>query len=148
MVMENQEDKMIEKVHQHIINELQQGSRTDTIFIITAVLFNLIVLAVNSGIASSAVSEKPQASDDVVLVIFIFLILIVNLVSVRALITGRKTRALLLKGLLSMYRDNQVDQYYDSSLLANYDKRYLSFGIVILCIDLIAIVVPLEIRFV
>jgi len=139
---------MIEKVHQHIINELQQGSRTDTIFVLTAVLFNLIVLAVNSGIASSAVSDKPQASDDVILIIFMFLIMIVNVVSIRALSTGKKTRALLLQGLLSMYRDNQVDKYYDASLLANYDKRYLSFSIVILCIGLIAVVVPLAIRFV
>lgn len=139
---------MIDKVHQHIMNELQQGSRTDTIFIITAILFNLIVLGVNSGVASSAVSDKPQTSDDVVLVIFIFLIIIVNLVSLRALLTGKKTRAILIKGLLSMYQDNQVDQYYDSSLLANYNKRYLSFSIVIMCIALIAIIVPLAIRFV
>jgi carbon starvation protein CstA len=139
---------MIEKVHQHIINELQQGARTDTIFVLTAVLFNLIVLAVNSGVAGSAVSDKPQASDDVILIIFIILIMIVNVVSVRALSTGKKTRILLLQGLMSMYRDNQVDKYYDSTLLANYDKRYLSFSIVILCIGLIAVVVPLAIRFV
>lgn len=139
---------MIEKVHQHIINELQQGARTDTIFVLTAVLFNLIVLAVNSGVAGSAVSDKPQASDDVILLIFIFLIMIVNVVSVRALSTGKKTRTLLIQGLLSMYRDNQVDKYYDASLLENYDKRYLSFSIVILCIALIAVVVPLAIRFV
>lgn len=139
---------MIEKVHQHIINELQQGARTDTIFVITAILFNLIVLAVNSGIAGNAVSDKPRASDDVILVIFIFLILIVNLVSVRALSTGKKNRTLLIQGLLSMYRDNKVDQYYDPSLLANYDKRYLLFSIVILCIALIAGVVPLAIRFI
>jgi len=139
---------MIEKVHQHIINELQQGARTDTIFVLTAVLFNLIVLAVNSGVASSAVSDNPKTSDDVILMIFIFLIAIVNVVSVRALTTGKKTRTLLIQGLLSMYRDNEVDKYYDSSLLANYDKRYLSFTIVILCIAFIAVLVPLTIRFV
>jgi len=139
---------MIEKVHQHIINELQQGSRTDTIFIITAVLFNLIVLAVNSGVAGNAVSNSPSSSDDAVLTIFILLIVIVNLVSVRALFTGKKTRALLTNGLISMYLDNQVDKYYPSSLLENYNKRYMSFSIVILCIAFIAIVVPLVIRFV
>jgi len=139
---------MIEKVHQHIINELQQGARTDTIFVLTAVLFNLIVLAINSGVASSAVSDNPKTSDDMILIIFIFLIVVVNIVSVRALTTGKKTRTLLIQGLLSMYRDNEVDKYYDSSLLANYDKRYLSFTIVILCIALIAVLVPLTIRFV
>lgn len=51
-------------------------------------------------------------------------------------------------GLLEMYKDNHVDKYYDASLLGNYKKRYLSFAIVILCIALIAVVVPLTIRFV
>jgi carbon starvation protein CstA len=139
---------MIGKVHQHIINELQQGSRTDTIFILTAVLFNLIVLAVNSAVAGSAVSDKPNASDDVILFIFIFLIMIVNVVSVRALFTGKNNRMLLTNGLLAMYQDNQVDKYYDSSLLVNYEKRYFSFVIVILCIAFISVAVPLAIRFI
>ena len=29
---------MIERVHEHIITELQQNTRTDTIFILTAIL--------------------------------------------------------------------------------------------------------------
>jgi hypothetical protein len=52
----------------------------------------------------------------------------------------------LLRGLLTMYRDNDVDKYYDSSLLANYDRRYLLFTGVILCLAITAIVVPLIIR--
>jgi hypothetical protein len=38
---------MIERVHQHIIEELQQNTRTDTIFIITSIFLNLLTLAVN-----------------------------------------------------------------------------------------------------
>ena len=45
---------MLKQVHEHITNELTQGARTDTIFIITAIAFNLIVLGINSGIAGSA----------------------------------------------------------------------------------------------
>ncbi len=139
---------MIEKVHQHIINELQQGARTDTIFVLTAVLFNLIVLAINSAVAGSAVSDKPNTSDDMILVIFVFLILVVNMVSISALSTGKKTRALLIQGLLSMYRDSQVEKYYASSLISNYNKRYLSFTLMIICIALTSVVVPLTIRFI
>ena len=108
---------MIEKVHQHIVNELQQNSRTDTIFVVTAVIFNLIVLAINSAIAGSAASDEASSSDDVVLVVFIIMAIIVNCISIAALYTGRNTRNKLLQGLLSMYQDNKVDQYYDSSLL-------------------------------
>ncbi len=42
---------MIERVHQHLTGELRQNTRTDTIFIITALILNLVILAVNSNIA-------------------------------------------------------------------------------------------------
>ena len=115
---------MIEKVHQHIVNELQQSSRVDTIFIISAILFNLIVLAINSAVASEATSEKASSSNDFVLVVFILVVIIVNSVAIIALYTGKNTRDKLLQGVLSMYRDNDVDKYYESSLLTNYCKRY------------------------
>ena len=46
---------MIEKVHQHIINELQQTSKNDTVFVITAVLFNLLFIAVILCLAATSV---------------------------------------------------------------------------------------------
>ena len=137
---------MIEKVHEHIINELQQSTRTDTIFVVTAVLFNLIVLGINSAVAGNAVSEHAKASDDFILSIFILMTLVVNIISIRALATGKNTRGKLLQGLLSMYKDNQVDKYYDAALLSNYDKRYFSFTVVILCMAMTSVVVPLVIR--
>ena len=137
---------MLEKLHDHITNELQQCSRTDTIFIITAVLFNLIVLAINSAVAGNANSKEPNSSDDIVLGIFIFLVLIVNVIAISALSTGKSTRGKLLKGLFEMYEDNKVDKYYSASLLTNYNKRYLLFSAVILCLALTSIAVPLVIR--
>jgi len=34
---------MLEKVHHHIVSELGQSARTDTIFVITAVLVPLVI---------------------------------------------------------------------------------------------------------
>lgn len=138
---------MIEKVHQHIVNELQQSSRTDTIFIITAVLFNLIVLGINSAVAGEAVSDKPSSSADFVLTVFLLMLIVVNSIAIAALYTGKFTRSKLLQGLLSMYRDNEVDKYYDSTLLTNYGKRYFLFTAVILCLAVTSVIVPLFIRF-
>lgn len=137
---------MLEKLHDHITDELQQCSRTDTIFIITAILFNLIVLAINSAVADNATSKNPNASDDIVLGIFIFLIIIVNVIAISALLTGKNTRGKLLKGLFEMYEDNKVDKYYSANLLTNYNKRYALFASVILCLALTAIAVPLVVR--
>ena len=138
---------MLDKIHEHIVGDLQQSARTDTIFVITAILFNLVVLAINSAVAGNAGSERASASDDFVLSIFIVVVIIVNIIAISALLIGRNTRNKLLQGLLSMYRDNQVDKYYDPSLLTNYNKRYFFFAAVILSLAVTAIAVPLVIRF-
>ena len=133
---------MLERVHQHIVDELQQGARTDTIFVVTAVLFNLIVLGVNSAVAG----EKGMP-EDLILVVLTLMVLVINAISIAALYFGRGTRNKLLKGLLDMYGDNGVDRYYDPSLLTNYNKRYMLFAGVILALALTCIIVPLIVRF-
>lgn len=45
---------MIDKVHEHIITELQQNARTDTIFVQTAIVLNFLTLAINSLLATES----------------------------------------------------------------------------------------------
>ncbi len=139
---------MLEKAHEHIVSELQQGARTDTIFIVTAVLFNLIVLAVNSIVAGEAsAGNDSSTSGDLVLTVFIIMLIIVNGIALAALNVGKQTRNKLSVGVISMYEDQNVAKYYDSSLLANYNSRYRFFSGIILCLAVTAIIVPLIIRF-
>jgi len=140
---------MIEYVHKHITSELNQNARTDTIFILTSIILNLITLAVNSSIA--AASNRPvQRPDDtsslVVMFVFICLIIVVNLVAVIGLIKGKSTREKLLKGLIDMYKDQNVDKYYDASLLSNYNLRYNLFILVVVVTGVIASIVPFILR--
>lgn len=128
---------IIERVHQHIIEELQQNTRTDTIFIITSILLNLLTLAVNSSVAQG---KNPNRM--LVMLIFVSLTIVVNLVVIIDLLKGKQTRSRLLSGLIKMYQDQSVDGYYDLSLLANYSTRYNLFILVVVFIGLIAIVVP------
>lgn len=141
---------MLKEVHDHITSELAQGSRTDTIFVITAIVFNLVVLGINSGIAAAASDaySRNTLSQDILLVVFTILLLLVNGISIIALSVGKTTRQKLLNGLIEMYKDNDVDKYYDIGLLSNYNVRYTLFTAVILCLGLTAIVVPLIIRLV
>lgn len=142
---------MLKEVHDHITNELTQGARTDTIFVITAVVFNLVVLGINSGIASSANNPYDSGSNlsqDILLVVFMILLLLVNGIAIIALSVGKQTRQKLLNGLVEMYKDNEVDKYYDLTLLSNYNVRYLLFTGVILCLGITAVIVPLIIRLV
>jgi uncharacterized membrane protein len=128
---------MIKRVHQHIIEELQQNTRTDTIFIVTSILLNLLTLAVNSGIA-----QGKSANRTIVMLIFVTLTIVVNLVVIVGLLKGKQTRSTLLSGLIKMYKDQGVDGYYDSSLLSHYSTRYNLFILVVVFIGLIAIIVP------
>jgi len=145
---------MLGQVHDHIVRELGESSRTDTIFVLTAIVFNLIVLAVNSGISTAAIAEESAATHDpistatydVMLAVFMIMTIVLNIVAVAALVLGRRNRRTLLGGLVAMYRDNDVDRYYDPSLMSNYGVRYLLFGGVIATLGLTAIIVPLIIR--
>ena len=128
---------MIERVHLHIIEELQQNTRTDTIFIITSILLNLLTLAVNSGVA-----QGKSANRTIVMLIFVSLTIVVNLVVIIGILKGKQTRSKLLGGLIKMYKDQGVDGYYDASLLRAYSTRYNLFILVVVVLGLIAIVVP------
>jgi hypothetical protein len=139
---------MLNQVHDHIVSELQQNARTDTIFVVTAIAFNLIVLAINSSVASEATSARPDSDADLILVVFLLMGILINLIATLALNTGRHSREKLIQGLLMMYEDHDVAKYYDSSLVEGYNRRYLLFIGVILSLALTSIIVPLIIRFV
>ncbi|MFH1640160.1 MAG: hypothetical protein ABIB93_07640 [Chloroflexota bacterium] len=132
---------MIERVHEHIIAELNQNTKTDIIFVIVAILLNLITLAVNSAVASGQALRFM-----IVMFIFVSLVIVVNFVVVTGLVKGRETRQKLITGLLQMYKDQGVDGYYDPSLLGNYNTRYNLFILAVVFTGLIAIVIPFIVR--
>ena len=134
---------MIEHVHKHITSELQQNTRTDIIFILTAILLNLITLAVNSGMSENSRTDNATL---IVMFVFVCLIVLVNLVVVFGLMKGKQTREKLLAGLIQMYKDKDVDKYYDMSLLGNYNLRYNLFIMVVIFTGVIAAVVPFILR--
>jgi len=134
---------MIERAHRHIVSELQQGARTDTVFVVIAVLLNLVMLAISSGIAQDAAEN---GSTSAVLAAFIALTAVVNVVVVFGLLKGRETRARLIGGLSKLYADQKVDGYYDPGLLENYNARYSLFIVAVVCMGAVAIAVPLLLR--
>jgi len=68
---------MIEQVHNQITSEIQQNTKTDTIFILAAILLNLITLAVNSGMVNQS---REEGSYLLVMFLFVALIILVNIV--------------------------------------------------------------------
>ena len=225
---------MIERVHEHLIGELKQNTRTDTIFIVVAILLNISILGTNSVVGSDdPTTYVPQESlvegshtlyvevrddahdwypagsaqviigyvqddgryvprvfpanpgalnewgvyrestdvryklDDAnwenwaehtesdsgrvvqTLVMFIFIVasIVVNLAVIFGLLRGKRMRLTILNGLMTMYQDQQVNGYYDESLLKSYSVRYHIFITVVVLVGVISIAVPLIIRY-
>ncbi len=132
---------MIERVHEHMVGELNTSARTDTVFVLTAVVLNLITLAINS-----AVSTGDETTATVVMITFAALIVVINLVAEVGLMRGRQIRTKLLDGLMKMYRDQHVEGYYDTTLIGDYKIRYNLFMLVVLFSGVVALVVPFVIR--
>jgi len=84
---------------------------------------------------------------DFYFVVFLLMTLLINSVCIAALLTNRDTRVKLLNGLMVMYKDQNVDAYYDASLLNNHARRYQYFALVAVALAVMAFLVPLAIRF-
>ena len=134
---------MIEHVHKHITSELQQNTKTDIIFILAAIILNLIILAVNSGFVTKSRTDETYM---IIMFLFVALLILLNLVVIFGLLKGKQTREKLINGLIKMYEDQNVDKYYDSSLLGNYNTRYNLFMMVVVLTGLVSIVVPFIMR--
>jgi hypothetical protein len=134
---------MIERVHDHILGELNTNARTDTIFVITAIFLNLVSLGINSAIASGNGGSTTQT---IVMFTFAALIIVVNFVAEIGLLRGRQMRRKLLNGLMKMYHDQGVEGYYDPSLMGDYRVRYNMFIIAVLFTGIVALVIPFVIR--
>jgi hypothetical protein len=137
---------MLESIHEHINQEIRLNTRTDTIFVVTAVIFNFVMLGVSSAMASEAASDLGRGRTTtglIVLAINLVVSILVNGIAIVGLLTGRATRKTLLQGLLKMYEDMEVSQYYHPSLLTNYMRRYVMFIAIIGLLGITAILIPL-----
>ncbi len=137
---------MLKEIHGHMVNELQQNARTDTVFVISAVLFNLVVLGINWGVASEASRGNNSGENDLILGLLIVGTILINAFAVKALSAGKSSREKLVIGLRQMYADNDVSQYYDEDLLESYRARYTLFILVLIVLAGLAIAVPLIAR--
>jgi len=138
---------MLSHLHTHVVSELQQSSRTDTVFVVTAVLFNLVVLGINWGVAAASHGTDYDATKDLILAVLVVATVLINFFCFKALRAGRHTRATLTGGLITLYKDQGIDRYYDPQLLDSYGARNKLFVAVLMVLAVIATVVPLLERF-
>ena len=144
---------MKDRMHEQMTSELKQNTRTDTIVVITAIILNLLFLGINSGVAS-AVHEYEYTGPGlertsinitalVIMVILFALVIAINFFVLRILSRGKERRAKLMAGLMKMYKEESMEEYYDPSIEQGYEARYNLFSAVVVSLGAVAILVPL-----
>jgi len=156
---------MQDRLHQDLVSELNQTTRTDTVTAIVAVVLNLIFLLVNSLIAGgvwtedysypNVIKEDPMfvpeptiTSEFHLSMMLIFMIVMaaiiaINVFVIRALIAGKERRIKLSEKLEKMYEDEDLGKYYDASIIKGYDTRYGLYTKIVGTLGLLATLIPI-----
>lgn len=128
-----------ERLHEHIVQELQQNGRSEVVFVVVAIVLNLVTTSINAGLAGN----KEKSASMAVMAVLLLLVVVINLVVIAGLRKGREIKAKLLNGLLRLYDDEKVADYYDTTLLDAYQSRFGHYLIGVLATGVVAFVVPL-----
>ena len=70
---------MLHEIHDHINQEVRINTRTDTIFVVTAIVFNLIMLGVGSALADNAAGDLSQGTGQVTSAVVLAIIFAVSI---------------------------------------------------------------------
>jgi amino acid transporter len=158
------EVSMKERIHEQISGELKQATRLDIKIVIIDIVISLILFFIAMGFAASAVGSltgsltgelvpglgvtpKVNFNTTPTIVMFVLLLAVfaINWYSVRALLNNKKQRAKLTEGLIKLYKDEGVEQYYDGSIFKSYEARYNLFAVILTIVGAVSIIAPLVI---
>ncbi|AHC14150.1 hypothetical protein L21SP2_0725 [Salinispira pacifica] len=128
---------MIEQLHNHMILELKLNERDNSVFVLSGILLNLVILAINSALSG-------ESDPDIFPIMLIFALLSVGYSCIAALgvIRGRRNRLMLTQGLLKMYEDQGLSAYYDHRLIDNYNGRYILLVAALILTGAVSVSVP------
>jgi len=152
---------MKEAIYNQIGKELKLATRIDLVTVIVAVVVTLalfplaLIFAAStvgsitgdltsglSGMAGMA-SKTLNATPTIIMFVCILAILAIDWYAARTLLNNKKQRAKLNEGLMKLYKDEGVDQYYDGSIFKSYETRYNLFAVIVTAVGALSIIVPL-----
>lgn len=148
---------MKERIHEQISHELKMATRLDLKIVVIDIVVSLILFFVAMGFASSTVGSITQSltggsrsatfhvAPAIIMFVCVLTILAINWFSIRVLLKNKKQRARLNEGLMKLYKEEMVDQYYDGSIFTSYETRYNLFAVMIGAIGAMSIIAPLVI---
>lgn len=145
---------MKERIHEQISQELKQAMRMDIITVITAIVVTLILFATAMIFAASTTGSivgsftgfkatSVNAAPTIIMFVVILAVVAINWFSVRTLLNNKKQRGKLNEGLIKLYKDEGMDQYYDGSIFKGYETRYNLFMVMLTAVGAVSVIAPL-----
>ncbi|MHB8104211.1 MAG: hypothetical protein ACYDG5_01535 [Dehalococcoidales bacterium] len=147
---------MKERIHEQISHELKQATRLDTKIAVITIVVSLIMFTIAmifaygstgtiTGILGGTRGTVFHTAPTIIMFVSILAILAINWYSIRTLLNNKKQRAKLNKGLVKLYKDEDVAQYYDASIFKGYETRYNLFAIILTAVAAVSVITPLVI---
>ncbi len=147
---------MKERIHEQISHELKQAMRMDTITVIIGLTVTLILFAAaavfaaqtTGSIVGSMTGFKAtgvNTANTIIMWVIILAIVAINLYAVRTLLKHKRQRGKLNEGLMKLYKDEAMDQYYDGSIFKGYEARYDLYVVMLGAVGAVSVITPLVI---
>ena len=136
---------MIEGIHKHLLSELDRAGRSDTIFVLAGVSFNLLVLFINWAQASNITNGYGGSKQDSIIIFAIFLVgtVVVSTACLLTLINSRRICNQCHNALARIYEDTEVSKYMPQGISTLGNKRFILSFVVVGGTGIIAVIVPL-----
>ncbi|MFA5309732.1 MAG: hypothetical protein WC370_09665 [Dehalococcoidales bacterium] len=151
---------MKERIFEQVSKELKVATRLDTKMVITAIVVTLILFSLAMGFAFSTVTPDLgqyssllgissnatfNTTPTIIMFVLLLAIIVIDCYAVRTLANNKKQRAKLNEGLMKLYKDEGVDQYYDGSIFKSYETRYNLLSVMVGAVGALSVIVPLTI---
>jgi capsule polysaccharide export protein KpsE/RkpR len=147
---------MKERIHEQISNELKQASRMDTIVVIVAIVVSFILFSLAMGFAFASTgsimssitgmaTKSVNTAPTIIMFICIAATVAIDLCAVRVFLKNKARRAKLNEGLMKLYKEEGVDQYYDVSVFKGYETRYNLYTVILTAVGAVSVIAPLVI---
>lgn len=145
---------MKERIHEQISNELNQAMRMDTVTVIIAITVSFLLFIAAAIFAAQAtgsivggLSGFRATSINIANTIIMFVIIIATVAidwyAIRTLLNHKKQRGKLNEGLMKLYKDEAMDQYYDGSIFKGYETRYDLYTVMLAAVGAVSVITPL-----
>jgi hypothetical protein len=150
---------MKEKILEQISKELKLAAWLDLAALVVAVAITLTFFGLAAATAAGTVSSMSELTSlfggisaqsptfnvtpTIIMFVCLAVIILINWYGVKVLLRNRAQRAKINDGLMNLYKDEGMDQYYDGSIYKTYESRYSLFAVIMGSVGALSVIVTL-----